>query len=134
MPISYSYTPKTSIEAEKAEAKARKINVFSPQLSSELSCLVFPFKLSRNSEIYIKKEIVPKKALILKTSLLNKNQGIKGKIISGYSKKQFPDKSVKKGSGTHKASFMTFNKFVFAKLEKSFQSLENMPPKLIVRE
>lgn len=131
MTISYNYTPRTSIQAEKAEAKARKINVFSPQLNHDLSCLIFPFKLSRNSEVYIKKELSPKVGLVKEISLLNKYQGIKGKIISGYSKGQFPNKSVKKGSGTHKASFMAFNKFVFARLEKSFQCLESMPPKLI---
>ncbi|MBU4411536.1 MAG: hypothetical protein KKB93_14585, partial [Actinobacteria bacterium] len=88
--MTIAYTLPASIEAEKAMAKARKVNPFRPLFNSTLACMTFPFKLDRNCEIHIKEELMPKKAIIDVSSLLNENDGLKGFIISGYSKKPFP--------------------------------------------
>lgn len=125
------FVPPASIEAQKAKAQARRVNPYRPQNNEKLSCIVFPFKLDRNSEIYIEKELTPKEALIDKSSSLNKADGLKGLIISGFSKEPFPSTSVKKGSSTHKANFADINKFVYAKLERSFKSIEDISYKLI---
>ncbi len=129
--MTIAYRVPASIEAEKANAKARRVKTGRPQKNSKLSCLTFPFKLDLNTEVYIKKQLTPKKAIIDPSSLLNENDGLKGSIISGYSTKPFPSPSVKKGSSTHKASFMEINKFVFARLEKSFKAIEDISPYLI---
>ena len=115
-----------SIEAKKAIAKARKVIPLRPIRNKTIACLTFPFKLDMNSEIHVTKELDPKKAKIKNSSLLSKGDSLCGDMIYGYSIKPVPSPRIKKGSSTHKANFLKINKFVFAELEKSFKSIENI--------
>ena len=125
------YKPPASIEAEKANAKARKVILQKPIRNEQLACITFPFKFDRNCEITVIKELSPKEAKIDESSMLNRDDSLCGDMIYGYSKVPVPSPSVKKGSSTHKANFIKINKFVFAKLEKSFKALENMSTKAV---
>lgn len=119
------YMPPASIEAEKADAITRKIIQMTPVRNPKLACIIFPFKLDRNCEIIISKELDPKEPKIDNNSLLNLGDGLKGDMIYGFSEKSVPSPDVKKGSSTHKASFLTIKNFVFARLEKPFKALED---------
>ena len=129
--MSNSYVTPASIEASKGSAKTRKVIPQRPIYNKKLSCQVFPFKFNRNCSISIKKELVPKKAKINKLSMLNQNDKLIGDMIYGFSKVPVPSPMIKKGSSTHKANFIEIKKFVFAKLEKSFQAIEMMTNKSI---
>lgn len=120
--MTIKYIPPASIEAEKATATTRRFEPLTPQ-KHKLLGLTFPFKFDRNSEISITKELSPKKATIDDTSMLNENDGLKGDAISGFTLKALKPELIH-GSSTHKASSLSFNKFVYAKLYKSFAALE----------
>lgn len=125
------YNPPASIEAEKAKGKARKVILQGPQKNSVLSCTTYRFKFDRNCEVSIVEEVFPKTARIKPYSLLNKGDGIKGDMISGFSTKPLKKPKVGPGSSTHQASFISFRNFVFACLEKSWGSLENKKKTLL---
>lgn len=117
--------PPASIEAERADAKTRKIIQLMPFKDAKLACMFFPFKLDRNCEITISKELNPKRPKVKDNSLLNLGDGLKGDMIYGFSEKNVPSPEVKKGSSTHKANFLKIKNFVFARLEKPFKALED---------
>jgi hypothetical protein len=127
--MTIKYLPPASIEAEKATAITRRFESLTPQ-KNKLLGLTFPFKFDRNSEISITKELSPKEAKIDKTSMLNKDDGLKGDAISGFTLKALKPDLIH-GSSTHKASLLLFNKFVYAKLYKSFAALEGKAQPLL---
>ena len=128
--MTIKYDCPASIECEESNLKSRKIIPLQPVKNTSMeirSKLLYPFKLDRNSEAYIKKELVPKKAIINDDSMLNFEDGIKGDMISGFSGTLINKNRIKveKGSSTHKAQFLILKEFVYAKLEKSYKAIED---------
>ncbi|MDP3111586.1 MAG: hypothetical protein Q8M71_05750 [Thermodesulfovibrionales bacterium] len=127
--MSVSYSPQSSIEGAVVSLKARKINLQLPRRNTYTKLkvsVIYPYKLDRNSEAVILKELKPKKFIIRHNSMLSVGDKIKGDMISGLSTViiKLGKAKIKRGSGTHKASFLSVKGFIFAKLEKSFASLE----------
>jgi hypothetical protein len=117
MPI--IHLPPASIECKVADLKFRK---FIPQLPTkdEKFTLIYRFVLDYNSQAIIATELDPKTALYDTASMLNKDDGINGEQIEVKSRKNIPESSadLSKGSGRHKASFVTARGFIYAKLTK----------------
>ena len=136
MPI--VFFPPASIECIEAFVTARKIIPSLPVRNSykEIKvALLFPYKLDRNCEAIVKRELEPKKALVDPRSMLSAGDGIRGCMISGVCTKVVKqDKAtVRKASGRHQASLIVLGDFVFAKLEKPFKALENKINLLLAR-
>ncbi len=127
-----SYKTPASIECDTASIKTRKIEPRPPIFEERLESIVYPFKLSLNSEAIIKKELNPKKPIIDSSSKLNIGEGISGEMIAGFSLNGIGrDNTVKRGSSRHKASFLDVNGFVYAKLEKPYRGIREMKPCLL---
>lgn len=123
-----SYFPPASIECKSAALKTRKLIIGRPVLHNILKILVYRCTLDMNSSATIEKELDPKKALLDNQSLLDKGASINGDSISVLSEKPIKKnkEKIKKGSSTHKASFLKTKAYTFAKLEKAYRSFENM--------
>ena len=117
-----------SIECKSAALKTRKMLIGLPVKHHILNILVFRCTLDRNSSATIVKELYPKKALLDNQSLLDKDTSINGDSISVLSEKPIKKnkEEIKKGSSTHKASFLKTKAYTYAKLEKAYRSFENM--------
>lgn len=129
--MTVAYTVPSSIECLSGFIKTRSINPLVPQKNNypEIkSIILYRFKLDRNCEAHISKELDPKKAIVDTKSMLNVADGVKGDMISGFSTQAIKqDKAViKKGSSTHQAQYISISGFLYAKLEKSFGSIERM--------
>jgi len=127
--MTLAYIPPASIECDEASIKTRRIVTRPPQRNQNSRLkrpLIYPFKLDLNSEAYVKKELKPKEPIFDSKSMLNVGDGIIGAIISGLSGLPIRKNraTVKKGSGTHKASFLDIEGFVYVKLEKAFRGIE----------
>ncbi len=127
-----------SIECAESAIKARKVLPHLPiknpyRVRFKNNTLIFPYKLDLNCEAHILTELDPKEPVVSKQSMLDCGDGIKGDMISGASLSPIKrdDAEVKRGSSTHKASYINLKVFLYAKLEKEFRSLENMKPKLL---
>lgn len=120
-----AYQPPASIECAAAALKFRKIKPLLPVNHSILKSIVYPYSFERNSSAKINTELTPKIFKIEKKSMLNKGDTINGEKISVISKKLIKqDKAaVKKGSGTHKASFIRTKAYTFAKLERGYPTV-----------
>ena len=96
----------TSVEGKKIAFQCRKFYVQRPYKEERLKYkTVYPVKLSIFGIATIETELNPKKHIISKSSHLNKGDEIRGEAIKLFSIKPIPDKSVKHGTGKHKANF-----------------------------
>jgi hypothetical protein len=120
------YLPPASIECEKALLKARKLIIVLPIFHDVLKQIVYKSKMDLNSSARIQKELNPKLSILDDNSMLDKGDAIIGNLISVLTKRPIKkDKAqIKKGSSTHKASFIETKSYTYAKLEKAFPSLE----------
>lgn len=117
------YIIPASIECLKANLKFRKIVVYRPCHNEKLNKQTYRYKCERDSSAFITKELEPKIALINPSSLLDLNDGIRGKTIFVLTILPIGKPRVEKGSGRHKAQYYETNDFTFAKIEKIFPSI-----------
>jgi hypothetical protein len=128
--MTVAYLPPASIECVECLITARKIIPSLPVKSMYRDTnfsLLYPFKLDRNCEATISRELEPKAAIVDQRSMLSSGDGVRGLMISGLSA-SLPKQdraAVRSTSGRHQASHISLNGFVFAKLEKPFRALEN---------
>lgn len=122
------YQRPASIECEVAKLKYRKIVIQKPEKNTKLNKIVYRCKCERDSEAYIVKELNPKIPKINENSMLNKDDGIKGKDIFVISIKNIrPENAkIKRGSATHQAAFHQLRGFIYAELELEFPNLTNI--------
>ena len=112
-----------SIEAEQAILTARKISPKLPWKHQDLRKQVFPFEIHQNAEALIHKELNPKKPVLSQDSLVDKGDCIRGMLISGYSLKKVPNRTVVPRTGRHKANTVRTEKFTFAEVDRPWQWL-----------
>ncbi len=123
------YVLPASIECNRSSLIARKIILHAPirNIYPRLKAiLLYPYKLDLNSEANITEECDPKEHIINKESMLAVGDGIKGDMIYCLTKSPIKASVVKPTSGRHKASHISTKDFTYAKLEKSFKSIEGM--------
>ncbi len=109
-----------SIEGISFSLCCRKYINMMPTNDPILSKIVFNFAIKNNAKAVIEKELSPKKAIIRETSYLNKDDGIQGDIIRGFSVKPV-SKETLIHRGSHRAKNITTKKFSFAKIEREWR-------------
>lgn len=114
-----------SIEGKSFSLYFRKFIPINPTNNPILRKMVFNFVIKDFAKTIIEKESLPKRAIISETSYLNKNDGIQGEIISGFSVK--PIKPILNRTiihrGSHRAGNIITEKFSFAKIEREWRAL-----------
>lgn len=113
----------SSIEGEKIALKTRK---FTPQLPRRDATMghVFCFKLGINSEAHVTEAYAPGKPLHRpKASFLTVGDALWAMTIDGFAKKPIGPPEVKKGSGAHKASFISLRGGAYAHIEGAVREL-----------
>lgn len=105
-----------SIEGQCLLLQTRQIFARRPEFNSQISQLVYRFKLGINSLAKIETELDPKKPIFTKSPFLNKGDGLVAKSIVVLSTEPV-SKTVTKGSGKHNATFATATGLACAKIE-----------------
>ena len=113
------YQKNDSIEGRQLAFETRQFNQLRPYKENDkFNQMVFPFRIGIQGTISIEQELEPKKAIYRDKSVLNKNDGIRGQSISGFSTKIIPEIQVKPTTHTHKASIgKTKPSFAYAVIE-----------------
>lgn len=114
-----------SIEGKSFSLCFRKFINMTPTNDPILSKVVFNFAIKDFTKAVIRKELSSKKAIIRETSYLNKDDGIQGEIISGFSVKPIKPISNRKiiHRGSHRAGNIITKKFSFAKIDREWRAL-----------
>lgn len=111
-----------SIEGKSFSLCCRKFVNMAPTNDPILSKMVFNFVIKDFAKAIIEKELLPKRTIISETSYLNKNDGIQGEIISGFSVKPISNRTIIH-RGSHRASNIITKKFSFAKIDREWRAL-----------
>lgn len=111
-----------SIEGKSFSLCCRKFINMNPANDSILSKMVFNFVIKDFAKAIIEKELLPKKAIIRETSYLNKDDGIQGDIISGFSVKPISKETVIH-RGSHRARNIITKKFSFSKIDREWRAI-----------
>jgi len=122
-----------SVQAAILSFGTRKFEPRPPQKHKVLGCMVYYFKLSRDSQAVIRKELEPKQPFLSeKESLLDLYDGIKGELIEGFSTRPLnPPKQPEPFSSAHRGKYLqTSNGKNFAELTRMYKALHQMLPKL----
>lgn len=120
----------SSVEGNALLLSCRKYLNKQPKLEEKLNCIVFRFQLKDNAKVSIKKELNPKVAIINKDSLLNKGDGLKGEIISGFSVKPIKSASILPRTSLHRGQFVNTKKFSYSRLDREFLALREMKSRI----
>ena len=114
-----------SIEGKSFSLCFRKFINMNPTNDPILSKVVFNFVIKDFAKAVIEKELSSKKAIIRETSYLNKDDGIQGEIIRGFSVKPIKPILNRKiiHRGSHRAGNIITEKFSFAKIDREWRSL-----------
>lgn len=111
-----------SIEGKSFSLCYRKFINMAPTNDPILSNMVFNFAIKDFAKAIIEKELLPKKAIIRETSYLNKDDGIQGSIITGFSVKPISKETVIH-RGSHRARNIITKKFSFAKIDREWRAI-----------
>ena len=111
-----------SIEGKSFSLCCRKFINMAPTNDPILSKMVFNFAIKDFAKAIIEKELFPKRTIISETSYLNKNDGIQGEIISGFSVKPISNREIIH-RGSHRAGNIITKKFSFAKIDREWRAL-----------
>ncbi len=111
-----------SIEGISFSLCCRKFINMMPTNDPILSKMVFNFVIKNFAKAVIEKELSPEKAIIRETSYLNKDDGIQGDIISGFSIKPISRETLIH-RGSHRAKYIITKKFSFAKIDREWRAI-----------
>jgi len=111
-----------SIEGKSFSLCCRKFINMTPTNDLILNKMVFNFIIKDFAKAVIEKELLHKEAIIKETSYLNKDDGIQGSIISGFSVKPISKRTIIH-RGSHRASNIITKKFSFAKIDRVYRPL-----------
>ncbi len=117
------YTIPASIECSECSLNFRKITPSLPKLNSILNKILYPHKCDRGCKAYITKELKPKKFIIDKNSMLNKNDGIRGKTISVQTDNIIKSGSIGTGSAKHKSQSCLVKGYIYARLQIQYSTV-----------
>jgi len=122
-----------SIQGAILSLRARQIHPYPPKKDRSLGFRVYPFKLNDSAEAIIKKELLPRNRFLINIdSLLDKDDGIMGEIITGFSgerrirpKGGIPFSHRHRGRGADTADGKNF-----AKLDREWKAIHEKRPEL----
>lgn len=99
------YHKDDSIEGKQLVFETRQFNPQRPYMDKTvLKQMIFPFKMGIQGTISIEQELEPKIAVFRQESALNKDDGLRGQSISGFSTRVIPETHVGPTTHTHKAT------------------------------
>ena len=124
------YAENSKIEGQSVFLDCRKFLPLPPVKDKKLGYIIYRFSIKDNARAVIVKELDPKKCIYDPKSILNKDHGIHGEIITGFSKKRVPDYSVAPKTGRHKAQNTTTKDFTYAKIERAWQAIMHKQKKI----
>lgn len=111
----------SSIEAEKIGIQTRQFYTSPPQLIKKSGAreMRFPFSLGINSSAWIEREYASGDGVVFETSKLAEGEGIQGGSIDGWARAPLGKPTVKKGSASHSASFLTIEGGCYAHIQSA---------------
>lgn len=107
----------SSVEGISIEVQCRKYYQLLPLKDALLNRIVYPFKLSIFGRVTVLKPLEDGMLPINTNSLINIGDEIKGESIAGHCERALPKPEVKKGSGSHKASFIKTRGHSYARVD-----------------
>ena len=114
-------TANTSIEGKKLNLRCRIFYFKKPTICSIHNCMLYNFKMKLNAEAIIYVSHNPLNYKFDPNSVLNQNDSIVGRNISGYSTQIVPSYEVRQHSGRHRAQFTRTNDDSLARIIQEFQ-------------
>jgi hypothetical protein len=90
-----------------------------------LNTTVYHFQIERDARAVISEEVSPKTAKISPSALLDRGDGVRGEIISGFSIKALKPPRIQHRTSAHRGQFLQTTAFSFAKLDRVWQALAN---------
>jgi hypothetical protein len=110
----------SSVEGNKLKFKTRQFYLKPPLFNEELRRKVYPFKLGINGYVEIVNPLEnPVDNILYETSLTEIGDAVQGGSVDGWTIKLIKPPIVKKGSGTHSATFGSVNGHSYAHVESA---------------
>ncbi|WP_155291415.1 hypothetical protein [Burkholderia multivorans] len=117
----------SSIEAEQIALKTRQFFPGPPSINKSTGEKRWHFSLGINSSAWITKAYSTMDEVVYSTSMLALGDKVQGGGIDGWTRKPLGRDRVKKGSGTHSATFLTVSGGCYAHIESPERAHLNSP-------